>query len=223
MMARSAGSHAARPGSPGNARSRSACCRASVSGRYGMLPPAGTARPASTLAPPARASAASSLASRDLPIPASPVRNTILPMPLWAAPSADRSRPDSASRPMSTGHRRSATRSLCSAARSARPWQPRLRTCGPTAGYVRGYVFLPASRGIGSACVRPRGTACRRKCVAGYAFLPMRLVSGPATMAKATGTRPGSHVRRSRSCQEHERERHGNRQRTGRAVGPRGA
>ena len=41
MTARSAGSHGARPGSSGNARSRSACSSASVSGRYGMLALAG--------------------------------------------------------------------------------------------------------------------------------------------------------------------------------------
>ena len=51
ITARSAGSHGVRPGSSGNARSRSACSSASVSGRYGMLALVGTARPASTVAP----------------------------------------------------------------------------------------------------------------------------------------------------------------------------
>ncbi len=110
-------------------RSRKPCCSASVSGRYGALMLAGTARPVSTSAPAALASAARAAASRDLPMPASPSRNTTTPEPVCAAESADRSLPNSASRPMSTGHTRSAIRSLSAD--------------GPRCGYVAGYVFPP--------------------------------------------------------------------------------
>ena len=71
-----------------------------------------------------------------------------------------------------------------------------------------------------SATARPAAL----KCVAGYAFLPMRLVSGPANdgprpkepgqEATAGGAGP---VRKKKG------NGHGNRQRTGRAVGPGGA
>jgi hypothetical protein len=78
-IAASAGSQGASPPSAGSGRSRRMRRSASVSGRYGIPDPAGTARPADVSAPGSRASAASSRTSRDLPMPGSPVINTTQP------------------------------------------------------------------------------------------------------------------------------------------------
>ena len=107
-IAPSAGSHGARSLSSGTLRSRSAWSSAWVNGRYGLLAPPGTARPAATATSRALASLATSRTSRDLPMPASPVTNTKPPAPSAAALSAARSAPSSASRPTTTGHRTSA-------------------------------------------------------------------------------------------------------------------
>ena len=118
-IAPSAGSHGARSLSSGTLRSRSAWSSASVNGRYGVLVPPGTARPVTTATSRARASLATSRASRDLPMPASPVRNTRLPAPSAAVLSAARSAPSSASRPTTTGHSTSAVPRVCPVPRSS--------------------------------------------------------------------------------------------------------
>ena len=112
-MVPSAGSQGARSGSSGTLRSRSAWSSASVSGLYGVLAPPGTARPVTTATSRARASLATSRTRRDLPIPASPVRNTKPPAPPAAALSAARNTPSSASRPTTTGHSTSAIPRVC--------------------------------------------------------------------------------------------------------------
>ena len=111
------------------ARLRKPCCSASVSGRYGALRQAGTARPVSTSAPAALASAAQGGGKPGLADPRLADQERDDAEPVCAAESADRSLPNSASRPMSTGHTRSAIRSLSAD--------------GPRCGYVAGYVFPP--------------------------------------------------------------------------------
>ncbi len=113
MTAWRAPSQGARPASAESGRPRRAWSRASVSGRYGLLLSLGTARPTRTVAPSARAAAASSPASRDLPIPGSPQRKTTPPAPAPAVVRADRSTAVSALRPMTRGQRRPAIRSVC--------------------------------------------------------------------------------------------------------------
>ena len=168
----------------------------------------------------ARASAASSPASRDLPIPASPVRNITPPAPPWAAASADRSRAVSASRPMSTGHSRSVTRSLCFAAVGGSQRDRHAGAAGGPTPDACADTCSTAGRLPALGRERPRPA----ECVAGYALLPMRLVSRPANDgAKATGPGQRATAAGAGSCQEQERNSHGNRQGTGRALGPRSA
>ena len=116
--ARSAGSHGASPASPGNGRSRRICSKESVSGRYGVPDSAGTALPLTANAPRRPAWRASSRTSRDLPIPGSPVTNTRAPLPPAEAARASSSKRSSSSRPTSTGHSATPTRSVCHAATS---------------------------------------------------------------------------------------------------------
>ena len=88
----------------GRRPARPAEVSASANGRNGVGAPPATARPARTVRPRSPAVRATSRTSRDLPMPASPARNTVLPRPAPAAARAARSRRASSSRPTRTGH-----------------------------------------------------------------------------------------------------------------------
>ena len=107
------GSHGASEGSSGSGHLRSSCSRASVTGRYGALAEAGTARPITTGTCRPAAIRDSSRIRRDLPMPASPVMTAQPPRPASAPSSADPSAWISARRPTRTGHSTSPTTPVC--------------------------------------------------------------------------------------------------------------
>ena len=119
--ARSAGSHGAKPTSPGSGWFRRICSRASVSGRYGVLDSPGTALPDTANAPRRVAWPASSRTSRDLPMPGSPVTNIKAPSPPAAPARASSSKRSSSSRPTTTGHSATPTRPVCHEASAQEP------------------------------------------------------------------------------------------------------
>src|SRR5580692_9445270 len=91
-------------GASGTTPARAAPIRASVTGRNGTGTADSTARPVRTRKPRRVASAAVSLASRDLPTPASPARNSEPPRPPAAESTALSSVLSSALRPISDWH-----------------------------------------------------------------------------------------------------------------------
>jgi hypothetical protein len=107
------GSHGASEGSSGSGRLRSSCSKASVTGRYGALAEAGTARPVTTSTCRPAAICASSRIRRDLPMPGSPVMTAQPPRPASAPARADSSAWISARRPTRTGHITSPTTPVC--------------------------------------------------------------------------------------------------------------
>jgi hypothetical protein len=113
------GSHGASEGSSGSGRLRSSCSKASVTGRYGALAEAGTARPITTSTCRPAAIRASSRIRRDLPMPASPVMTAQPPWPASAPARADSSAWISARRPTRTGHSTSPTIPVCRIGASA--------------------------------------------------------------------------------------------------------